>query len=263
MHRLSSSLIGVPRFLAGLLLIAAVPLAHAAATAEGETIFDRTCAGCHGAGGSGGRGPSLQRQLKHGNQASDIRAVIVNGLPGGMPKFHLDGDELAELVPYVQSLSHGQASDALAKHGGNGAEGLKVYRQSGCASCHKIKAEGSAIGPNLTRVGSSRSYSYLRTSVLDPSADVPEEYQTVTVVTVEGKTVRGLRVNEDSFTIQLRLPDQSFASFNKQSLQKETVESTSFMPVRKFNKQDLDNLLAYLASLTGDADTAHTEEERR
>jgi cytochrome c oxidase cbb3-type subunit III len=223
---------------------------------EGEALFDRACIGCHGVDGSGGRGPSLRRSLQHGNQVSDIRAVLVNGLPGtGMPKFHFSDDELKAIVPYIQSLSQTGPQEAK-EHGGDAAAGRRIYEHSNCATCHKIGSQGSAFGPNLSRIGSGRSYEYLKASILKPSSDVPADYQAVTVVTPEGKTVKGLRVNEDTFTIQLRLADQSFASFDKQKLQNVTAETASAMPAYHFSSVELTNLLAYLGTLSGGAPAA-------
>jgi cytochrome c oxidase cbb3-type subunit 3 len=97
---------------------------------------------------------------------------------------------------------------------------------------------------------------YLKASILTPSSDIPEKYQTVTIVTRNGKRVQGLRMNEDSFTVQLRLLDQSFASFDKEEIAQETVEKSSLMPPYKFDDRDLNDLLAYLSSLAGNAEGA-------
>ena len=230
---------------------------------DGEAIFGQNCAGCHGTAGAGGRGPSLRGQLRNGNQTSDIQKVISNGLPGtGMPKFEFEADELQALVAYVPSFSHGPAPTPHPV--GDKLEGRRIYSSHGCSGCHKIGAEGSAFGPDLTRIGASRSYDYLKASILNPSADVPEAYQGVTVIAQDGKRYRGVRVNEDSFTLQLRLPDQSFASFDKQTLKQETMEKQSAMPAYKLNDRDLTNLLEYLSSLTGPSESgAATQEQQK
>ena len=235
-----------------LLLVCLLPPGRltAEATPDGEAIFGQNCAGCHGTAGAGGRGPSLRGQLRNGNGASDIQKVISNGIPGtGMPKFNLEADELQAVVVYVQSLSHGTASKPHPV--GDKVEGRRIYDSRGCSGCHKIGSEGSAYGPDLTRIGAARSYDYLKMSIVNPSADVPENYQGVNVIARDGKRYRGVRVNEDSFTIQLRLPDQSFASFDKQTLQQETMEKQSAMPAYKLNDRDLTNLLEYLSDLVG------------
>ena len=237
-----------------LLLVAPLTCLEALDPGTGEAIFSSNCANCHGSDGSGGRGPSLRGTLRNGNQQADIKNVIRNGLPGtAMPKFDFEEDELRAVAGYVQSLSHGAiprphpAGDAMA--------GKRLYDDNGCAGCHRIGNGGSTFGPNLTRVGVARSYDYLKSSITEPSKDVPDDYQGIIIVDHEGKKYRGAWVNEDSFTIQIRLPDQSFASFDKQSLQEETHEKTSLMPDYKFSAGDLTNLLSYLSSLTGTGST--------
>jgi putative heme-binding domain-containing protein len=246
-----------------LALISFAPRIHAREAPDGEAIFNQSCAGCHGMDGAGGRGPSLRGQLRHGNQKSDIAAVVSNGLPGtGMPKFGFDKDDLNALVTYVQSLSRGSAKKPHPA--GDVAAGKRIYETHGCSGCHKIGNDGSAFGPNLTRIGVARSYDYLKTSVENPSADVPENYQGITIVTRDGKRYGGVRVNEDSFTVQLRLPSQKFMSFDKQAIQQEIPQKKSPMPAYQFNAADLNNLLAYLGSLSGSPNesTGTTEEPR-
>ena len=72
-------------------------------------------------------------------------------------------------------------------------------------------------------------------------------------------------MNEDSFTVQMRLPDQSFRSFNKAALEREVLRNNSPMPAYKFNNRDLDDLLSYLSSLTSPSGTdgSTAEEEKR
>lgn len=225
-----------------------------ATLASGEATFNSSCAGCHGAEAAGGRGPSLRGPLRVGTDDSDIRNTIVKGIPEtGMPKFDFEEDELRPLVEYIQALRH--LHDSLPHPEGDQAKGKLIYENNGCAGCHKIGAHGSAFGPNLTRIGAARSYDYLKTSILNPSADVPESYQAITVVTRDGKRYRGVRMNEDSFTVQLRLPDQNFRSFDKQAIAREVAGSESPMPAYKFSGRELDDLLAYLSSLDASSGT--------
>ncbi|HXP25613.1 MAG TPA: cytochrome c, partial [Steroidobacteraceae bacterium] len=60
-------------------------------TAAGDSFFEKTCAACHGSGGVGGdRAPRLANNA-HLRSLSDaqIKAIIANGTPGGMPAFAL------------------------------------------------------------------------------------------------------------------------------------------------------------------------------
>jgi cytochrome c oxidase cbb3-type subunit 3 len=238
----------------GFLLLTPLGRLDAEEPVTGEALFNQSCASCHGQEGAGGRGPSLRGQLRNGNLASDIKKVVLNGLPGtGMPRFHFGQNELLMLVPYVQSLSRKSPSPHPA---GNKTEGERIYKAQGCSGCHKIGSEGTAFGPNLTRVGAARSYQYLKASLLNPSADIPDSYAGLTIVDHNGKRYRGVRVNEDSFTIQLRLPNQQFLSFDKQAIKEEVEEKESLMPPYHLDNSDLTNLLAYLSGLVGPSPTA-------
>ena len=223
---------------------------NAEESAKGKAIFNSNCATCHGRDGRGGRGPSLLGWLRNG----DVEVVIRNGVPGtAMPSFNFENDQLGALVKHIRSLR--EARLASIKPEGDVGAGKQLYSSYGCSACHMIGKEGSTFGPNLTRIGSSRSYEYLKASIMNPSADVPEENRAVTIETADGRRYQGLWVNEDSFTVQIRLPNESFASFEKQTLKKEIHEEKSLMPTYHFNSVDLKNLLAYLSSLVGDVNS--------
>jgi cytochrome c oxidase cbb3-type subunit III len=222
--------------------------------ADGKATFRSDCAFCQGLVGGGGRGAPLNRgRLVHGSTDDDIKGVILNGVPGtNMPAFDLDKDDLAHLVAYVRSLA-GAGTQHAAPVAGDPVKGREVYQRSGCAGCHSIGLEGSVFGPELTRVGAGRSPEYIRESLLNPSADIPEDYAGVTVVTRDGQRITGVRVNEDTFTVQLRDASQNFRMFQKDQVQQVIYETKSLMPgYSSLSRDDLQNLLAYLDSLRGD-----------
>lgn len=248
--------------LLGLLLLGLIPNASAKDLATGEAIFNSNCAMCHGTDGSGGRGPNLRGMLRHGNSNADISKVVRLGVPGtGMPKFNLEEDEMQSLVLYIQSFR--KAAPSGPHPAGDAAAGQGVYQAQGCANCHQIGAQGGVMGPALTRVGAGRSYDYLKKAIVDPSSDVAPEFETVRLVTKEGKKIQGVWVNEDSFTIQIRLPGEGYASFDKQSLQELVHDKKSLMPAYNLNPTDLNNLLAYLTTLTGESESTQAREAKK
>lgn len=229
---------------------------------QGKALFRSNCAFCHGPTGLGGRGPNLHGTLNNGERDADIEAVIKKGVPGSaMPAFTFEADELTALVQFIQSLRKGGDSSPVPK--GDKVAGRQIYEARGCARCHQIGQDGSTFGPNLTRVGAARSYDYLKESVLNPSADIPDEVQGVTAVTADGKRYTGIRANEDTFTLQLRLPDESFKSIRKDRVKEIVYEKKSLMPPYRIAGPDLDNLLAYLSSLRGAVNsTAETQKAK-
>jgi putative heme-binding domain-containing protein len=221
--------------------------------ADGKATFRSNCAFCHGLTGGGGRGPTLNSgHLLHGSTEQDIKNVVTNGVPGtSMPAFEFEKDELTRLVAYIRTLAGSAAKAAPVV--GDPEQGRKVYERSGCAACHHIGTEGSVYGPELTRVGAGRSSEYIRESIVNPSADIPQEYGGVTVVTRDGKRITGVRINEDTFTVQLRDPSQNFQMFQKDEVQQVIPETKSLMPAySSLAKDELQNLLAYLDTLRGD-----------
>jgi cytochrome c oxidase cbb3-type subunit III len=216
---------------------------------KGRAVYRSNCAFCHGLTGLGGRGPELVRNQK---PPDEIKAVVKNGIPGTtMPAFgSLEDDELDSMVAFIRHLA-GSAPPG-EKVSGDPAKGRAVYAKFACASCHQIGTEGSTYGPELTRIGGARPAHYLRESITEPANDIPPQYEGVTVTTRDGRTVRGIRVNEDTFSVQLRLPSEKFQSFLKDDVRQVSYDKGSPMPAyNKMSAADLDNLVAYLATLRG------------
>ena len=220
---------------------------------RGKSVYRSNCAFCHGLDAKGGRGPNLvSAPLTHGDRDDDIVRVIKQGVPGtSMPAFgDLEKTELSYLLAHLKSLGGNAPRRALAI--GDAGVGRGVYSRYGCAGCHRIGDDGSDFGPDLSRIGSARSIEYLRESVVNPDADIPQAFEGVTVTAKDGSKVQGVRINEDTFSVQLRDPRSEFRSFWKDEVTEVKAETKSLMPAfSTLAKTELDNLVAYMASLRG------------
>jgi len=231
---------------------------------QGKKLFEGMCARCHGFDGTGSEGPPLNRpNLERAADDRGLRDVIQNGIPArGMPRTRqLSDNELRYLMAYVRSLGR----VASTPHPGSAANGSATYNKLGCASCHVITGQGGTLGPELTSIGTLRAPDHLKRALTEPNSALPRglftvpgrgysEYLPVRVVTDDGREVRGIRVNEDSFTIQLRDTSNKFQSFRKSDLrQLDKQFGTSLMPSYKdrLSASELDDLVAYLLSLRG------------
>jgi len=245
-------------------LLALALLQNPADLQQGKQLFEGLCADCHGFEGTGGRGPNLNRPtLTRAQDDETLRALIRDGLPDrGMPRVRRTTDnEQKQLMAYVRSL--GRAARAAAV--GDPQKGSAVYQRSGCSSCHVINGEGGTIGPELTIIGTLRGPDYLRQAILDPGAVLPhgtqpfparnlEEFLPVRLVTRDGREVRGARINEDTFTIQVRDSNNQLQSFRKSDLRQIEKEfGKSLMPPYKdrLSSADVGDLVAYLSGLGG------------
>jgi hypothetical protein len=81
---------------------------------------------------------------------------------------------------------------------------------------------------------------------------VIDGYQPVTLVTRDGQRIRGLKKNEDAFSIQIMDPRERIQGYVKSNLREVVNDTTSLMPEfgpDKISDRDLDDLLAYLGTL--------------
>jgi putative heme-binding domain-containing protein len=145
----------------------------------------------------------------------------------------------------------GQVQPAVLS--GNPKRGEDIYRTKGaCAECHTISGNGGAFGPDLTGVGASRSPQHLRESLLNPAADFPRSFAWVRAVARDGRVLTGVRVNEDTFSIQFRDAAGKLYSLWKTNLRefhKDLKKSPMPSYRSKLTSAELDDLVAYLASL--------------
>ncbi|MBI3684726.1 MAG: c-type cytochrome [Acidobacteria bacterium] len=223
---------------------------------RGKRLYEGQCAPCHGQTGTGGRGPNLaQPKLKHGSSEEQLIGVISRGIPGTeMPAaWQMTPREVKQVVVYVQSLGRIAKMDLP----GDAARGRALFLgKGGCAACHIVKGAGTALGPELTEIGARRSPEYLREAILDPAKAAPEGYLLVEFTTADGKRITGQRANEDSFTIQILDSGGRYHSFRKSALKElKRLEGHSGMPSYKdkFASSELEDLIAWLASLRGDS----------
>jgi len=218
----------------------------------GGRVFEGHCALCHGIDGRGGRGPGLNRpDLSHAPDDERLKSVIEDGISPEMPAtWFLTPAELANLMAYVRSLGK-VAPEPLR---GDPARGAGIYASSGCAACHILGGQGTGFGPELTNVGARRSGAHLAEVLRAPASRLPENFVWVEAVTAANQAIRGIRVNEDAFTIQIKDPAGQFHSLRKQALvELRKMRGETPMPSYEQTLQpsELEDLVAYLASLRG------------
>lgn len=231
----------------------------------GRSHYLANCARCHGVEGGGGEGPPLARStLRRAPTDAALVRLMVSGIDGSAMGgvWWLTRADLENLAGYVRALAPAgeHATDALP---GDPSRGRAVFEESGCDRCHTVGGFGTARGPDLTHVGGRRGASHLREAIVDPAAALPRgltamprdfvDYLVVRVVTDDGVTVRGMRMNEDTYTIQIKDARGVIHSFYKpevQVLEREFDRSLMQSYADRLSQDELDDLVAYLASLT-------------
>jgi putative heme-binding domain-containing protein len=233
------------------------PLAgDAKAIAQGQNMFRGRCAVCHGMDAKGYRGTDLTTgEWNHGGADAQLFRTISRGVAGTeMPgNVNMSDEEVWMLVSYLRTLS---TSTPAPERGdaGRGEQWFWARDKGNCGQCHMIGDRGGRLGPNLTRIGAARSANALAREIRQPSEVIPVGFEAVTVVTRDGRKIRGARKNEDNFSIQMMTAAEDILSFFKRDLTSVTPETQSLMPTygaERLPDGDLQDVVRYLRTLKG------------
>jgi putative heme-binding domain-containing protein len=233
------------------------PAEHAGEYAQadiqyGATIYSTQCTQCHGPTGDQVAGVDL-RSGRFRNAASDddLRRIVTLGIPGtSMPGRRLDAAEITGIIAFVRNMRDFNAGSVMI---GDRERGRAKFEDAKCATCHQVNGVGSHLAPDLSEIGRSRPAGVLQQSLLDPTSRMMPINRPIRIVTKDGKTISGRRLNEDTFTVQLIDDQERLLSLSKADLREYTILKTSTMPSYKdkLSAQEMADLLAYLVSLKG------------
>ena len=236
----------------------------------GEYQFRINCAFCHGLNATGGgRGPDLTKaQKKHGNTDADLFRTISQGVAGtAMPAGTAGGigvgmteEEIWQVITYIRSV---QVKAPAVPIGDPGHGRELFYGSARCGTCHMVEGKGGRLGPDLTAAGSMRSVESLVDSVRNPSRrlawgltestkEFSQEYESVTAVTADGKQIKGVALNEDSFSVQIMDADERIHLLDKEKLRSFQKSRESAMPkydADVLSDKQLEDIVAYLVSV--------------
>lgn len=241
---------------------------NAAAIDEGRELFNSNCTGCHGPNGAAGEfGPGLAipgRSYARNSDAQIFDAIQhgIAGTPMPAQQGKLSDDQIWKITAYVKGL-RGTAIDAPAP--GDVAAGEAIFWGKGnCGTCHMVNGRGSIVGPDLSQLASLRKTNSIidaltkeQHRVYGPGGAQPHlltplpVWRVVDVTTSDGRAVRGVLRNEDSFSLQVMGLDQQLHLFDRSKV-KVVYEAGGLMPSdydKRLAKDEFNNLLAYLTRL--------------
>ena len=233
---------------------------------SGEQLFATTCAGCHGAGATGGeRGPALvDNRTLRGRTEAQIADTIRSGTPGGMPAFALPDAQLQALARWVRSLN--VSANELKPPGDIAAGEQFFFRKGQCGTCHMIAGRGRANGPDLSDAGIAMNLVELQLSLDDPNARAatrsagscpswswcPQNTWGMASVRLrDGSVLRGFTRSQGKHDLQLQTLDGRFHLLKDSEYREISPEKASAMPALKASADERRDLLAYLSSRAG------------
>jgi len=179
-----------------------------------------------------------------------LAAILVSGADGvpsaGMIEPQLRGEDPAALARDARRL-------------GDIRRGALVFYQPAltCTRCHVSEGAGAAtpLGPDLAAMGSNVPDVELVESILDPSKVIKKGYETMTIVTDNGRTVTGLLLEERPDAVVLRDPGQDgkAVTIAKGRIEQRSNRGPSLMPAGLMNalasRQQFLDLVRYLMEI--------------
>lgn len=201
----------------------------------------------------------LLNLAKAGKVTGDIQFAVTNALLGSN-----QDDIRREAQEFVQApATAGSESlpplQELVKMRGDAAAGKVVFNTVGtCNKCHKVLGEGKEVGPDLSEIGSKLSREDLYVNILDPSAAVSHNFETYTLLDVDGQILTGLLINQNDTSVTIRTAegiDHTRPTADVDELRKQSV---SLMPSdlqKAMSVQNLLDLVDYLVLLRKPGET--------
>jgi putative heme-binding domain-containing protein len=139
---------------------------------------------------------------------------------------------------------------AQVEHG-NADRGSTIFfsAKASCSSCHRVDGKGGAIGPDLSKIGASRTVRDLAESVVLPSASLARGYESVRVLTNAGNDVVGVIARETLDAVWIRTADRNEVKIPRAEIDQMAPSGQSIMPEgldRALSIEESADLMAYL-----------------
>jgi putative heme-binding domain-containing protein len=220
---------------------------------HGAKVYGEQCERCHGADGRGVSGVDFQSGKFHNAETDrELSTLIFRGIvTAGMPSFALDPPDFIGIIAYLRNFNR---LDRGSMREGNPERGRIVFEGKGaCLSCHRVYGKGSRKAPDLTDIGALRSPGTIERVLTDPDGQLFPINRPVHIVTKDGKTIDGRRLNEDTYTVQVTDGEGGLHSLLKADLREFRVLTKSGMPTYKgeLTQDELADLISWLLTLKG------------
>jgi len=178
----------------------------------------------------------IVRQLRaHGVKEINAQLDKVWGVSRSTP-----AARLKEIAKYKKLL------EAKVNRPANLPRGRVLFQRT-CGQCHKLYGEGGEIGPDIT--GSNRNnLDYLLTNMLDPNAEIPNDYRTTILRTKDNRVLVGVIRRNEGQSVTIATPAE-VVTVAKRDVAAIDPQNFSMMPeglVLALKEEELRDLVAYL-----------------
>jgi mono/diheme cytochrome c family protein len=243
-------------------------IGNSEAVRAGKAVYDTNCTACHGGNGEAGeRAPAIvlshvNGPLRGERTDAQLLRIIRSGIAGSqMPAWagQLPDESILKIVAYIHALRSIALDDPLP---GNPVHGEEVFwGKGGCGQCHMIYGRGGVVGPDLSDIAAAYKSTVIEDALTKEQHKIvgdggvhlpvipPMDRNPVQVVTKNGRTISGVMLNQDSYSVQFMDLDGQLYSFDRSQLSSVTIKPRSVMPTdydKRLSKDEFADLLAFL-----------------
>jgi putative heme-binding domain-containing protein len=131
-------------------------------------------------------------------------------------------------------------------------KGKAMYAASLCLSCHTMRGEGGAVGPDLTQLGTRFSAKDILDATINPNAVISDQYAATIFYLHDGSSIMGKLANEESdkyIVSQNPFDPNTLREIPKKDVKSKKLSEISIMMpgmINRLNEEELKDLMAYL-----------------
>lgn len=179
---------------------------------------------------------ALRRHVEGNAKTLEMLQAVMKG---GLLVNGNDANEIANLRRLVLSQ-------------GNATRGRQLFlnnKKLACINCHQMEGIGGNAGPDLTRIWDTFTIEKTIETILEPSKEIKEGFQSYTVVTTDGQVLTGLKVSQTPQEIVLRDTNAKEIRIAAKDVDEILPSKKSLMPedvVRHLSYLEFLDLVAFL-----------------
>jgi putative heme-binding domain-containing protein len=175
---------------------------------------------------------------KHSGRDPDLSKMLDDVLKSGLLVAN-SPTEAARIRELVATKGNPQRGRSLFLNG----------KALACINCHRMEGIGGNVGPDLTRLWDTMSVEKILESILEPSKEIKEGYQTYQATTTKGQVVTGLKMSQSADEVVLRDANARDVRIATKELDELIALKTSLMPDNVITQLSYDQFIDLMAFL--------------
>lgn len=183
--------------------------------------------------------PQVTENLrKHLAKDESLGKLLTEVMKGGL-LVSLDKSQIMKIQTLVKTKGSPQRGRDLYLNG-------KTLQ---CINCHRLEGVGGNVGPDLTRVWDTHSLEKVMESMIEPSKEIKEGYQSYRLTTKKGQTYTGLKVVDTPQEIGIKESTGKEVRVPRNQVEELEVSKQSLMPDNVISQLSFDQFIDLVAFL--------------